>query len=129
MVFNKVLWRCLEVYNEFKEYEKKSNFKYLRSWNLRSKLDSTICFWASLVMISIEDLNLIFYIWLSNTNRGHHEKKRKSPFKQHFATSYGLKYTGALFWSTLPCLHPCTMSKNYMLRCVENLFNYRQDPT
>jgi hypothetical protein len=30
-------------------------------------MNSTMCFQASLLMISFEDLNLIFYIWVFNT--------------------------------------------------------------
>ena len=41
------------------------NSKYLRSWNLRPKLDLVITFWAIFWMISFEDL--IFYIWVCNT--------------------------------------------------------------
>jgi hypothetical protein len=44
-------------------------------------------------MISIEDLNLIFYICVFNNNRGHHEKKRKKNKRKkhsehHFATRF-----------------------------------------
>ena len=68
MVSYKALWRCPQVYIEVKEYEKNDpTTKYLRSWNLCLKLDSTIFFWASLLMISFEDLNLILYIWVFNT--------------------------------------------------------------
>ena len=41
--------------------------KYWKSWYLHPKSDSTICFWASLLMISFEDVNLIFYTWVFNT--------------------------------------------------------------
>ena len=54
--------------SEIKEYEKKIQlYNILRSWNLRPKSDLIICFWASLVMISFEVLNLIFYTWVFNT--------------------------------------------------------------
>ena len=41
--------------------------KNLRSWNLCSKSNSTMCFWASLLMIRFEGLNMIFHIWVCNT--------------------------------------------------------------
>ena len=67
-VFYKFLWRWLQVYHEFKEYEKRNPIsKCLRSWILCSKPNPTMCFWASLFMISFEDLNLIVYIWVFNT--------------------------------------------------------------
>ena len=43
-----------------------SSSKYLRSWNLRSKLHLISCFYASLLMIGFEDLILIFRIWVPN---------------------------------------------------------------
>ena len=46
--------------------KKNSSSKYLRSWNLRSKLYLVSCFYASLLMIGFEDLILIFYIWVPN---------------------------------------------------------------
>jgi hypothetical protein len=84
---------------------------YSRSWNLRSKLYLVNCFYASLLMISFEDLILIFCIWVHNLTIEVIVKKyilnnilllligvwlRKS----------WLPYTGALSWSTLLCLHP-----------------------
>ena len=47
--------------------KKNPNFKIVELMNFASKLDSTICFWASLLMLNIEIFNLIFYIWLFNT--------------------------------------------------------------
>jgi hypothetical protein len=41
--------------------------KYLRLWNLCSKLDLVITFWAILLIISFKDHILIFNIWLPNT--------------------------------------------------------------
>ena len=38
----------------------------MRSWKIRPTLDSTICFWASMFMISLANLNIIFYIWVFN---------------------------------------------------------------
>ena len=35
-------------------------------------------------MIGSKNLNLIFYIWVPNNNRGRHEKTQ---LKQHFATN------------------------------------------
>ena len=58
-----LLWP--QVYNKFKECEKKNaRSKYLRSWNLRSKLHVVSCFYASLLIIGSKDLILIFYIWV-----------------------------------------------------------------
>jgi hypothetical protein len=85
MIFYKALWWCPQVYNQFKEYEKKNpTLRYLRSWNLRSELNSTTCFWASPLMISFEDLNLIFYNWVFNIITKVIMEKN-SQFKQHFA--------------------------------------------
>ena len=56
-----------QVYDEFKEYEENPTSKYLRSWNLPSKPYLAVTFWAILLMISFEDLILIFYIWVPNT--------------------------------------------------------------
>ena len=46
--------------------KKNSSSKYLRSWNLRSKLYLVGCFYASLLIIDFEDLILIFFIWVPN---------------------------------------------------------------
>ena len=67
MVFYEFLWWYFQVYNELREYEKKSNFKYLRAWNLCPKLELVITFWAVLLVISFEDFTLIFYIWVPDT--------------------------------------------------------------
>ena len=55
MDFHKVLWWHLQIDNEFKEFERNSDFKIINVM----KPDSIICFWALHFMISIEDLNLI----------------------------------------------------------------------
>ena len=53
--------------------------KYLRSWNLRHELDLAILLWAILLIISFEDLMLIFYIWVpSTTTEGTMKKKSNS---------------------------------------------------
>ena len=44
-----------------------STSKYLRSWNLHPELELAITFWVILLMISFEDLILVFYIWVHNT--------------------------------------------------------------
>ena len=67
MVFYIFFWWCSQVDNEFKEYKNTSNLKKVRSWNLRPKPNSIICFWASLLMLDIEDLHLLFYIWVPHT--------------------------------------------------------------
>ena len=38
MIFYKFLWWCPQVYNEFKEYEKKSNFKNVKVMKFMSKI-------------------------------------------------------------------------------------------
>ena len=38
--------------------------KYIRSWNLCLELDLAITFWVVLLMMSFEDLILIFYKWV-----------------------------------------------------------------
>ena len=60
-------WNALKKILNLRSLKENPTSKYLRSWNLRQKLDSTICFWESLSMISDEDLNLIFYVWVFNT--------------------------------------------------------------
>ena len=47
--------------------EKKIKFKIVKVMNLHPKLDLVMCFWALLLMISFEDLILVFYIWVLNT--------------------------------------------------------------
>ena len=47
--------------------EKNPTLKYLKSWNLHPKPDLAITFWVVLLIISFEDLILIFYIWVPNT--------------------------------------------------------------
>ena len=58
---------ALKIIMNSRDMKKKSNFKYLRSWNLHPKLQLAIAFWAVLLMITFEDLILIFYIWVPNT--------------------------------------------------------------
>ena len=41
--------------------------KYVRSWNLHPKPNLATTFWALLLIISFEDLVLVFYIWVPNT--------------------------------------------------------------
>ena len=67
MYFLQMFVRCPQMYNEFKEYKKHPTLNYLRSWNLRPNPKLVICFLASLLMISFEDLILAFYIWVYNT--------------------------------------------------------------
>ena len=67
-----------------KNVKKKSCLKYLRSWNLRSKLYLVSCFYASLLMICFEDLILILYIWVPNLTIEVIIKIIN--FEQHFAT-------------------------------------------
>ena len=91
---------------------------------LRSKPESTMCFWASLLMIIFEDLNFIFYIWVFNTTINVIVKKIQ--FKQHFATTFEpltQKNIRALFWSSLPCLHPLIHCYHSGLSLYYNLAN------
>ena len=64
MDFLQIFVLLLEVYNEFKDYEKNPYLKYLKLWNLRPKPDLAITFWAVFLMISFEDFILIFYIYV-----------------------------------------------------------------
>ena len=94
-------------------WQKNTSSKYVRSWNLRSRLYLLSCFYAAILMIDFEDLILIFYIWLPN-NRGHHEKQ---PILNNilplliglWPRKPRLSYTGALVWSTLLYLDPITI--------------------
>ena len=83
--FYKFLWWCLEVYNEFKDHDKKFQFKIFK---VKKSMSKTSHFWASLLMMSSKDLNLIFYIWLFNTTIEVIMKVKKIQFKQHFATTF-----------------------------------------
>ena len=85
--FTIFLWWCPQMDNVFKKYEKIQTSKYLRSWNLHPNSYSTFCFWASFLMISFEDRNLIFYIWVFNTTIKFILRKKNIQFKQHFATT------------------------------------------
>ena len=89
-------------------WKKNSSSKYLRSWNLRSKLYLVSCFYTSLLMIGFEDLILIYYIWVPNLTI--EAIMKKINFKQHFATTYRpltKKTTAFAYRST--CLIHCTM--------------------
>ena len=61
------LWWCPKVYNEFKEHEEKIQLQDIQGREIRPKAYLAITFWAILLMISFEDLILIFYIWVPNT--------------------------------------------------------------
>jgi hypothetical protein len=50
-----------------RKVKKNPKSKYIRSSNLRSKSYSTMCFWPSLLTISFEILNFIFYIQVFST--------------------------------------------------------------
>ena len=108
MVFCKVLWWCPQVDNEFNEFEKMPTSKYLRSWNLRPKLNSTICFWASLLMISFGDLNLTFYTWVFDT-RVEDIMKNKSNFSNTLLLLWPDNYGFGILEHFLgPLYHVCT---------------------
>ena len=110
------MWWCPHVYNESKEYREKNwTSKYLRSWTLNSKPNSTICFCGSLFMTSFKDLTLIFYPLVFNTTIEVIMKKKNTNLNNTLLLLFGLfgpkklwlYNTGVLFGSTLPCLHPC----------------------
>ena len=61
--------------------------KYIRSWNLCLELDLAITFWVVLLMMSFEDLILIFYMWVPKKAIVGAMKKMIE-FKQHFATTF-----------------------------------------
>ena len=48
--------------------ERNSNFKIPKVMNLCPELELAFTFWAVLIMMSFEDLILIFYIWVPNTS-------------------------------------------------------------
>ena len=64
-IFRKIYYDLKFITNSM-VMKKKSSSKYLRSWNLRSKLYLVKCFYTSLLMIVFEDLILMFYIWVPN---------------------------------------------------------------
>ena len=54
-----------------------TNFKLkiVRTWIPYPNPDLAIWYWALLLMISFEDLALVYYIWvLKHNNKGQHEK-------------------------------------------------------
>ena len=51
---------------------KKSNFRVFKVMKSMSKSYIAITFWVVFLMISYEDLILIFYSWVPNTTIGHH---------------------------------------------------------
>ena len=102
----------LKFITKSRTMKKNPSSKYLRSWNLHSKLYLVSCFYALLLMIGFEDLILIFYICVPNSTIEVIIENNNIlniilllligvwPRKSW------LSYTGALFWSTLLCLHP-----------------------
>ena len=52
MNFYKYIWWWPQVYNEFKEYEKKKTIIIVNMMTLRPKLDLASCFWALHMMMS-----------------------------------------------------------------------------
>jgi hypothetical protein len=110
MVLYKTLWWCPCVYIEFKEYEKRFQLP-----NIYPKPASTTSFWASLLMIRFEDLNLIFYVWVFNTTiEVIMKKKNQTNLNNKFSMTFRslthkimvFVYRNTLFLSTLPCSHP-----------------------
>lgn len=53
MIFH---FKCPQVHNGFKEYEKKSKFEMFKCLE-----------WVLHLMVSFEDIKLIFNIWIFNT--------------------------------------------------------------
>ena len=102
---------CDDDIEEFKEYEATPTFKHVRSSNWCSDPYLTMCFWASLLLISFEDLNLVIYIWVFNAIKEVIMNK-KFNLTNNLLLLLGLwqkktwfKYTIAVIWSTLPCSH------------------------
>jgi len=95
---------------------RKANSKELRPWNSRPKSNLAIYFWALHLIISFEDLILAFYNWVLNTI--------KEVIMIFFFTLINtllllwnvwpkklwFKYTIALSWSILSCMHPILFS-------------------
>ena len=91
------------------ECEKKH--QYFLDHEITSKINLTVCFWAFLLLIKFEVLMLVFYIWVLNTT-----------IEFTMGKNDGYRMPKALFWSTLPCLHP----KVYVIKkeiglCAQNL--------
>ena len=62
-----------------KNMKNNATSKYLTSWNQCPKSNLAITLWADLLMITFEDLVLIFYIWVPNTTiEGTMKKKSNS---------------------------------------------------
>ena len=87
------------------------NIKYERSWNLLPKPYLAIFLWALQLVISFENLILIFYIWVLNTTIK--SIMKKSQFNQHFATTFmrSIKKMmvlvhGSIFWVHFTKLDP-----------------------
>ena len=98
-------WIFKKNYNDLnfimnsRNLKKNPSSKYLRSWSLRSKLYLVSCFYTSLLMITFEDLILIFYISIPNLTI---EVIMKKKIKQHFATTYRhltKKIMAFVYWS------------------------------
>ena len=64
--FPQKIWRCLQVDNELKEREKKSKFKFSKIMKSTSKTRFNNLLLSITFNDKIEDLNLIFYIWVFN---------------------------------------------------------------
>ena len=68
VIFYIKIWRWPRVYNEFKKYGRGgSKLKIVKVMKLRPQPNLAICSCALLLMITFEDLVLVFYIWVLNS--------------------------------------------------------------
>ena len=68
---------------------KKSNYKIFKVLKSLSKPKFSHFFGASVLIISLEDLILVFYIWVFNKTI-EATMQKKIQFKQHFATTFSV---------------------------------------
>ena len=97
------------------------NFKIFKVKKFTSKTYSTIFFWASFLIKIIEDLNLIFYIWVFNI-KIEVIMKKKSNLNNTLLSLLGLwpKKMVSVYWSTL-LVHFTRLAP---MRIWENLLLY-----
>ena len=114
-----IVWWCPQIDIEFKESinKLKSNFKMVKVMNSASKtilnhLLLPIAFDGKYWLSQLH----ILHSSIQHNNRGHH-KERELNFNSNnvllllvslWPKALRFQYTGAFFWSTLPCLAPST---------------------
>ena len=70
MVFHKVLWWCPQLDDEFKEYERQIQFQHSQGHGIYVQNQTqSFAFEHHFLLISIVDLNLIFYIRVFNIKK------------------------------------------------------------